>query len=59
MDGFRFMSTPSSSFVKNLSDGLYSDKCKDWSSCLDYMSVKDDQLIFKFQNVIKNYNKEL
>ena len=26
-------------------DGLYNDKCTDCKSCLDYMSVKDKQLI--------------
>ena len=33
--------------VDNLSEIVHSDKCIDCKSCLDYMSVKDDQLIFK------------
>ena len=57
------MSTSLSSLVDNLSEKLHSDKCKDCKSELDYMSVKDNQLIFQCLgcNSIeckKNYNKE-
>ena len=38
------MSTLLSSLVNNLSNGLYNDKRKDCKSCLDYISVKDNQL---------------
>ena len=48
IDSFRFMSSSSSNLVDNLSEGAHSDTCTDCKSCLDYMSVKDDQLIFKF-----------
>ena len=41
------MSSSLSSFVDNLSEGLYSDNCTDCKSCLDYMITKDDQLIFR------------
>ena len=41
------MSTSLSSLVDNLSEKLHSDKCKDCKSELDYMSVKDNQLIFQ------------
>ena len=41
------MSTSPSSLVDNLSEKLHSDKCKDCKSELDYMSVKDNQLIFQ------------
>ena len=41
------MSTLLSSLVDNLSEKLHSDKCKDCKSVLDYMSVKDNQLIFQ------------
>ena len=47
IDSFRFMSTSLSSLVDNLSEKLHSDKCKDCKSELDYMSVKDNQLIFQ------------
>ena len=53
IDSFRFISTSLSSLVGNLSEKLYSDKCKDCKSELDYMSelcylsVKDNPLIFQ------------
>ena len=62
------MSTSSPSLVNNLSDGLHSDKCTECKSCLDYMSIKDNQwnciqwncieIIFKCLNCNKNYNKD-
>ena len=58
IDRFRFMSGPLSSLVSNLSDGLHSDKCTDCKSCLGYMSVKDDQLIFRCFKCKVNYNKD-
>ena len=52
------MSSSLSSLVDNLSERLYNDKCTDCKSCLDYMSVKDDQLI-SVQNVIRIIIKSL
>ena len=52
------MSSPLSNLVDNLSEGLHSDKCIDCISCLDYMSVKDDQLIFRCFECKKNYKKD-
>ena len=43
----------------NLSKGLHSDNRRACKSCLDYMSVKDDQLIFKCFECRKNYKKDL
>ena len=43
IDSFGFIA----SIANNLSDGLHCDKCIDRKSCLDYMSVKDDQLVFR------------
>ena len=51
------MSSSLSSFVDNLSEGLHSDKSTDCKSCLDYISIKDNQLIFKCPNCNKKYNK--
>ena len=52
-----------SSLVDNLSEGLHSDECTNFKSCLDYMMFKDDQLIFKCfkckDNYWKDFNKEL
>ena len=44
------MSSSLSSLVDNLSEGLLSDKCTDCNSWLDCMSVKDDQLSFRYFN---------
>ena len=53
------MSTSLSSLVDNLSEKLHqSDKCKDCKSELDYMSVKDNQLIFQCLECKKNYKKD-
>ena len=62
IDSFRFMSTLLSSLVDNLSEKRHSDKYKDYKSELDYMSVKDNQLIFQCleykKNCKKDFNKE-
>ena len=47
-----------SSLVDNLSDGLHSNKCTDCKASLDYMKVECPQLIFKYLNGNKNYNKD-
>ena len=56
------MSTSLSSFLDDLYEKLHSDKRKDCKSELDYMSVKDNQLIFQCLKCYsieceKNYNK--
>ena len=48
----------SSNLVYNLSEGRHSDKCIDCKSCLDYMTTKDEQLIFKWFECKKNYKKD-
>ena len=57
------MSRSLSNLVDDLSAGLHCDKCKDCKSCLDYMMVKDDQIIFRCfeckKNIKKDFNKEL
>ena len=40
----------------NLSGRVHSHKCADCKSCFDYMSVKDDQLIFKCSRCSKNHS---
>ena len=57
IDSFRFMSSTLSRLVDTLSEGLHSDQCTDCKSCLDYMSVKDDQLIFRCFKCKKNYKR--
>ena len=57
MDSFRFMSTPLSNLVDNLSEGFHNDRCIDCKSCLDYMTTKDEKLIFRCFSFKKNYRK--
>ena len=47
IDSFRFMSSLLSNLVDHLAERLHSDKCTDGKSCFDYMSIKDNQLIFR------------
>ena len=53
IDSYRFMSTSLSKLVDNLSEGLHNDK-----SYLDYVTIKDNQLIFRFSSCKKNYEKD-
>ena len=57
IDSFRFMSSSLSNLVDNLSDGLHSDKCTNCKPCLDYMTTKDEQLIFRRFSCKKNYER--
>ena len=52
------MLTLFSSFVDNLSDRLYCDNCADCKSCLEYVSIIENQLIIKCFTCNKNYEKE-
>ena len=47
IDSYRFMSTSLSNLVSNLSEGLHNVRCIDCKYCLDYMTTKDEQLIFR------------
>ena len=46
-----------SNLLDSSSEGLHCDKSTDCKSCLDFMSVKDDQLIFRCFECKKNYKK--
>ena len=65
IDSFIFMSISLSKRVKYLSEKLHSGKCTntDCKSNLDFMSIKDDLLIFRCfkykNNYKKDFNKEL
>ena len=52
------MSTSLSNLVNNLSEGVHNDKCTNCKSCLDYMTTKDEQLIFRCFTCKKNYEKD-
>ena len=58
IESFRFVDILLSNLVDNLSEGLHSEECIDRKSCLDYMSIKDNQLIFRCFEFKKNYEKE-
>ena len=51
------MSTSLSKLVNNLSYGVHNDKCTDCKSYLDYMTTKDEKLIFRCFECKKNYEK--
>ena len=57
IDSYRFMSTSLSNLVSNLSECLNNDRCIDCKSYLDYMTTKDEQLIFRCFRCKKNYEK--
>ena len=52
------MSTSLSNLVNNLSEGAHNDKCTNCKSCLDYMTTKDEQLVFRCFRCKKNYEKD-
>ena len=39
-----------SNLADNLADAIYKDKCEDWKSDLEYMTVNDGSLAFKCVN---------
>ena len=53
------MSTSLSKLVDNLSEGHHNDKCKDCKSYLDYVTIKDNQLIFRSSSCKKKYEKKI
>ena len=57
IDSYRFMSISLSNLVNNLSEGVHNDKCANCKSCLDYMTTKDELLIFRCFSCKKNYEK--
>ena len=59
IDSYRFMSTSLSNLVSNLSEGFHNDRCIDCKYCLDYMTTKDEQLIFRCFRCKMNYEKTL
>ena len=52
------MSTSLSCLVDNLSEKLHSDNCKDSKSELDYMLIKNNQLLFQCLECKKYYKKD-
>ena len=54
IDSFRFMPGSLSNLVDNFSEVLHNNKYKDYTY-LDYMSIKDGQLMFKCLECNQNY----
>ena len=52
------MSSSFSNLGDNLSEGLHSVKCTNCKSCYDYMTTKDEKLIFRCFECKKNYEKD-
>ena len=52
------MSSSLSNLAENLLEGLHSDKCTYCIPFLDYMTTKDEQVIFKCFECKKNYEKD-
>ena len=52
------MSSSLSSLVDNLSEGIQNNKRIDCKSCLEYIKIKNNQLIFNCQKCNKNHKKE-
>ena len=64
IDSFRFMSGSLSNLVDNFSDRLHNIKCTGCKSCLEYISIEEDELLIfnclkcsKYHK--KHFNKEL
>ena len=58
IDSYIFMSCSLLSLVSNLCDGLPSDKSTDCKYRLDYMTARDEALIFRCFECKKNYKKD-
>ena len=58
IDSFRFVSTSLSNLVNNVSKEVHNDKSTNCKSCLNYMTTKDEQLIFRCFSCKKNYEKD-
>ena len=58
IDSYKFMSTSLSNLVNNLSEGVHNDKCTNCKSCLDYITTKNEQLIFRCFRCKKKYEKD-
>ena len=51
------MSSSLSSLADNLAEGLRNNKCTDCKSCLEYNSIKNNQLTLKIKIMKKNLIK--
>lgn len=59
INSVRFMSNSLSSMADNLAKGIHKDKCKNFKSDLQFMTVNDDTLVFNCINYKKIMMKSL
>ena len=59
VDSVRFMATSLSNLVDNLTEGIHKTKCKDCDCFLEYESVKEILIKYKFTSCNKDYSNEI
>ena len=59
IDSARFMATSLSNLVDNLREGIHKIKCKDCDCFLEYESVKDNLIKYKYLSCNKNYSNKI
>ena len=57
IDSARFMASSLSNLVDNLAEGIHKIKSKDWF--LEYESINDNLIIYKYSSCNKDYWKKL
>ena len=59
IDSARFMASLLSNLVNNLAEGIHKTECKDCDSLLEYESVKDNLVKYKYLSCNKDYSYKL
>ena len=57
-DSTRFMTSLLSNLANNLAEGIHKIKCKDCNCFLEYKSVNDNLIKYKFLSCTKNYSNK-
>ena len=59
IDSARFMACSLSNLFDNLSEGIHKVKCKDCNCCLEYESVNDNLMKYRFLSYNKSYSNKI